>query len=84
MRASRPPPRCSTAKAADGTTVTGGFEDLGLMGWLNGGVVFCGLPDREFTGDAVAVQNADYPVSCQPPILDESREMCFTVLSIDV
>ena len=31
---SRPPPHCSTVKAANGTTLTGKIGDPGPMGWL--------------------------------------------------
>ena len=66
--------RGSTVTAADDTTLTGESEIrarwAGYFVELQC-VNFC--PDREFPGDYDAVRDADPPVSCDPPTLEETK-----------
>ena len=68
LRSSRSPPRCSTVKVADGTTLTGESEIWRPDGLatLTSCIVWT-PPGREFPWDVDAVPDADPSVSCDPP-----------------
>ena len=73
VRSARPPPRCSTVKAADGTTLTGKSEIRARCAGYFERLYRVDPPGREFPGDVEAVRDADSPVSCDPPSLEETK-----------
>ena len=59
LRSSRPPPHCSTVKAADGTTLTGESEIRARWAGYFEELYRAEPPGREFPEDVDAVRDAD-------------------------
>ena len=72
LRSSRPPPRCSTVKAADGTTLTGESEIRARWAGYFEELYRVDRTGRECPGDVDAVRDADPLASCDPPTLEET------------
>ena len=69
LRSSKPPPCCS----ADGTILTGGSETRVQWAGYFEELYRVDPHGREFSGNVDAVRDADHPVNCDPPTLEETR-----------
>ena len=78
LRPSRPPPRCSTVEAADGTTLTGESEIRARWAGYFEELYRVDPPPSppfvSFPGMLTLSAMRTPPVSCDPPILEESRQ----------
>ena len=73
LRSSRPPPRYSTVKAAEATTLMGGSKIRAR--WAGYFEELCRVEntDLEFPGDVDAIRDGDRTVSCDVPTLEKTR-----------
>ena len=73
LRSSKPPPRCSSVRSADGVTLTEDSEIRARWAGYFEELYSAEPPGREFPWDVEHVQEADPPVNCDPPTLEETR-----------